>query len=459
METLRMSRKERQRLELLSRVKRGDLRLSKAAELLKLSYRQAKRVYRRYREFEDAGLVHRLRGRSSNRRLASDRREQVLSLYREKYSDFGPTLAAEYLATADGQKVAVTTLRQWLVGAGLWTARRRRSEHRRWRARKEYLGEMVQMDGSHHDWFEGRREWAVLMVMIDDATNRTYAWFFEEETTVAAMTTFRRYVERHGLPRSLYVDRASIYEPTRDATVDEELAETGPLTQFGRAMEELDVNLICAHSPQAKGRVERRHGVFQDRLVKALRLAGIRDLETANRFLDETFLSELNRRFTVEARQSADVHRRLPREVSLDRVLCFQELRVVQNDWTVRWRGRYFQLTEANRKLSLVRQKVMVCEHLDGTIDLRYQSRELAWQELTERPARVGTPAAGMTGLGRVGQRPAADHPWRGVKLLPTPSAASAGPPCSASVASVAALPAQPSLRKAGRPKKDKIKV
>lgn len=248
MEILRMSRKERHRLELLGRVKRGDLKLSKAAELLGVSYRQAKRVYGRYQELGDKGLVHRLRGRPSNRRSASDRRDRVLSLFREKYSDFGPTLAAEYLASEDGQKVAVTTLRRWLFQAGLWTARRRRSEHRRWRARKECFGEMVQMDGSHHDWFEGRREWGVLMVMIDDATNRTYARFFEEETTVAAMTTFRRYVEGHGLPRSLYVDRDSIYEPTREATIDEELAETGPLTQFGRAMADLQVKLICAHS-------------------------------------------------------------------------------------------------------------------------------------------------------------------------------------------------------------------
>jgi transposase len=456
METLRMSRKERHRLELLSRVQRGELRLSKAAELLKLSYRQAKRVYRRYRELKDAGLVHRLRGRASNHRLSADRRAQVLSLYREKYADFGPTLASEYLASEDKQKVSVTSLRRWLLEAGLWTSRRRHSEHRRWRARKECVGEMVQMDGSHHDWFEGRREWAVMMVMIDDATNHTYARFFEEETTVAAMMTFGRYVERHGLPRSLYVDRDSIYKPTRAATVDEELAETGPLTQFGRAMKELDVDLICAHSPQAKGRVERRHGVFQDRLVKALRLAGISDLESANQLLEETFLPELNRRFTVEPQQAADVHRRLPREISLDRVLCFQEERVVQNDWTVLWRRRCFQLTEANQTLALVRQWVLVCEHLDGTIRLRYQGRELAWQELSERPARASSLASGMTGLGRVGQRPAADHPWRGRRRAPFP-AASAGPPCSASVASVASLPAQPSLRKAGQPKKEKI--
>lgn len=456
METLRMSRKERQRLELMGRVKQGELKLSMAAEMLDLSYRQAKRVFGRYRELGDAGLVHRLRGRSSNRR-SGDRREQVLCLFREKYADFGPTLAAEYLAAEDGHKVSVTTLRRWLLAAGLWKARCRRPAHRRWRARKDCFGEMVQMDGSHHDWFEGRRAWAVLMVMIDDATNRTYARFFEEETTVAAMTTLRRYVESHGLPRSLYVDRASIYEPTREATVDEELAETGPLTQFGRAMQELEIKLICAHSAQAKGRVERRHGVFQDRLVKALRLASISDLEKANEFLESNFLLDLNRRFTVEPKESANVHRQPPRTLSLDCALSFQEARVVQNDWTVQWRNRWFQLTAANQKLSLVRQRVTVCEHLDGTVHLRFKGRDLAWTELEERPSRTGSRTSGMTGLGRVGLRPAADHPWRGARAVPPSPAASAGPPCSASVASVAALPAQPSLRKAGRPRKDLV--
>lgn len=457
METLRMSRKERHRLELMGRVKRGELKLSKAAELLGLSYRQAKRVYARYSELGDSGLVHRLRGRASNRRSGKERREQVIFLCREKYADFGPTLASEYLASEDDQKVSVTTLRRWMVEAGLWSGRRHRSEHRRWRARKECFGEMVQMDGSEHDWFEGRRDWAVLMVAIDDATNRTYARFFESETTAAAMLTFRGYVECHGLPRSLYVDRDSIYEPTRDATVDEELAGTGPLTQFGRAMQELEVKLICAHSPQAKGRVERRHGVFQDRLVKALRLAGISDLEKANEFLEKTFLPDLNRRFTVEAREPANVHRRAPRSASLTCVLCIQEERVVQNDWTVQWRNRWFQLTEANRNQALVRQKVTVCEHLDGHVHLRFRGRDLAWEELSERPSRSRPAASGMTGVGRAGLKPAADHPWRGVRSAPPAAAASAGPPCSAPVAPVAALPAQPSLRKAGRPKRDLV--
>jgi transposase len=437
METLRMSRRERKRLELLSRVARSELTLAKAAVFLDLSYRQAKRVYRRYREEQDSGLVHRLRGRSSNRRMEGAVRETVLTLYREKYSDFGPTLAVEYLSREDDQKVSVSTLRRWLVSAGLWKGRRRRATHRRWRERKEHVGEMLQMDGSLHDWFEGRRAWASLMVTIDDATNRTYARFFEEETTVAAMTTFWRYVARHGLPRSLYVDRDTIYEPTRDATVDEELAGKEPLTQFGRAMQELEVELICAHSPQAKGRVERRHSVFQDRLVKALRRGGISDLEAANHFLEQVFLPDMNARFTFEPKRRADVHRRVPKGVQLAAVLSFQEARVVQNDWTVQWRNHHFQLTEANQRLALVRQKVLVCEHLDGTIHLKYHGRDLPFDELAERPQRAAKPHTRPTGLGRVSQKPAADHPWRG-RTKPPPLDA-ARPPCTAPVATLPA--------------------
>jgi hypothetical protein len=287
------------------------------------------------------------------------------------------------------------------------------------------------------------------MVMIDDATNFTYAQFFEEETTVAAMTTFGRYVEQHGLPRSLYVDHDSIYEATRAATVDEELAETGPLTQFGRAMQELEVTLILAHSPQAKGRVERRNAVFQDRLVKALRLAGISDLAAANEYLEATFLPELNRQFNVKPKAKADVYRKVPRTVSLPRVLSFQEQRVVQNDWTVTWRHRRFQLTRANQKLALVRQRVLVCEQLDGTIALVHRGRELAWGEITTRPeAPSAATVTGPIGLGRIGLTPAEDHPWR--RPYQAPLAAAARPACSASVAAL------PTLRKPGGKKKRK---
>jgi hypothetical protein len=425
------------------------LTLVKAAELAALSYRQAKRAYARYREDGDRGLVHRLRGRASNRGSDPALRERVLALYRERYADFGPTLAVEYLAAEQQIVLGVETLRRWLLAAGLWQAKRKRGKHRRWRPRKEHVGELVQMDGSEHDWFEGRRPKASLMVMIDDATNWTYARFFESETTVAAMTTFGEYVKLRGLPQALYVDHDSIYEATRDATTDEELRETGALTQFGRAMQDLEVKLILAHSPQAKGRVERRHAVFQDRLIKALRLAGISDLASANRFLQEQFLPDLQRRFVVAAESKADLHRRVPRGVRLERVLAFQESRVVQNDWTVQWRGRWFQIGECERSAGLARQRVLVVEQLDGCIELVYRGRSLSWQELPERPRREKSSATGPQGFSHLGHKPAADHPWRAPTVVASPG------PCSPGSAS-SLVPTALRLASRGRAKKTK---
>ena len=320
-------------------------------------------------------MKHGLRDRASNRRFDAGRRERVLELYRAKYGDFGPTLAVEYLVKCDGEELSEETLRQWLIGAGMWSPRRRGAPHRQWRERREHWGELVQMDGSDHDWFEGRRGKASMMVMIDDATNWTQAKFFESETTAAAMTVFGEYVGHYGLPRSLYVDRASIYETTRDSTVEEALQDTAPLTQFDRAMRELGVELILAHSPQAKGRVERRHGVFQDRFVKALRLQQINTLESANSYLESQYLDELNEQFHVVARSPVDLHRSLPRGLNPNHVLCYQEQRVVQNDWTVSWCNRIFQLGPEHQNLSLARKKILVSELLDETIRLTSGAR------------------------------------------------------------------------------------
>jgi len=409
METILMSRRERHRLEVFSRVRRGEITLVKASELLGVSYRQAKRCFGRYREEGDKGLVHRLRGQPSNRQADAQQKRRILSLYEKKYADYGPTLAAECLGEEDGLTVSVETLRQWLLSAGLWRKRRRYRAYRQRRLRKEYFGELVQMDGSHHDWFEGRRGWAVLMVLIDDATSEVFAWFSEGETTMAAMEAFRGYVEHYGLPRALYVDRDSIYRCDREATIAENLAGKEPTTQFGRAMEELDVRIIMAHSPQAKGRVERVNGTLQDRLVKALRRAKISDLTTANQFLREKFLPAFNRRFVKQAVKSDDLHRRVPRGLDLGRVLSIRETRMVQNDWTVRFENRWFQLAEAHQKLALAGRPITVCQRLDGRLELLYGTRELSYRELAAVPQREVV----VEIRSHQGQRPVADHPWR----------------------------------------------
>lgn len=416
MERIPMSAKERARLEVFGRVRAGDMTLVKAGALLGLSYRQTKRSWSRYREAGAVALVHGLRGQVSNRRDDGKKKARVLRLYVDNYSDYGPTLAAECLAADDKVQVPVETLRRWLLSADLWSRKRQRKAHRRRRPRKEQFGELVQMDGSIHDWFEGRRGDAVLMVIIDDATGRVFARFFEKETLHAAWTTFRCWVETFGLPGSVYVDRHSIYRSDREPTTEELLAGEDPPTQFGRSMQELNVRLIKARSPQAKGRVERMNGTLQDRLVKAMRRSNICDLEYANRFLEEEFLSPFNERFTVPAVQSGDFHRPLDRATDLALILSVQEERVVQNDWTVRWQNRFLQLPCETAAFVQPGMKVKVCELLDGSVRLFCDETELPWSPTRREPAMERKSSGKRTAEIRSsqGQRPAADHPWRG---------------------------------------------
>jgi hypothetical protein len=405
---LLMSRRERKRLAVLAPVKRGELKLVTAGEVMGVTYRQAKRVWRRYRMEGDAGLVHRSRGRPSPRRKPPEIRRRVLARYGQRYGDFGPTLAAEYLA-GEGLAVDHETLRRWLIAEGTRQVRRRGQRHRAWRERKACFGMMVQLDGSDHDWFEGRRDRAVLMVMVDDATSQVWAQFFEAETTRASYDVLEGWVRRRGLPQSLYVDRDSIYRCEGVGSVAEQMAGQGPRTQFGRAMEQLGVELILANSPQAKGRVERTNGVLQDRLVKALRLEGISELGRANEYLARTFLPALNRRFERAAASAADVHRGVPR--NLDEVLSWEEERVVQRDWTVAWEGRWHQVKRDHEPLSLAGKKVVVRRLRDGRVQLVHRGKKLRWRALPQRPQRNLVERKAQKPRAVV--KPAAAHPWR----------------------------------------------
>lgn len=406
-----MSQKERTRLQILSRVKNRSIPLVDASRQMEVSYRQAKRIWRRYRLEGDAGLIHRNRGKPSNRQRPAAQRQAVLSAYVEYYLGFGPTLACEHLAKREGLRLDHETLRRWLEAEGLWNRHRRRCRHRSWRERKAHRGELVQMDGSEHDWFEGRGRRAVLMVLIDDATNHTYARFYPAETTEAAFEVFGRYIRRYGLPHALYVDRDSIYRADRQGRIDEELRAEELTTQFGRAMKTLGVDLKLANSPQAKGRVERRNGLFQDRLVKEMRLFNISSLKAANAYLQKQFLPELNRRFTVPARQPGDVHRPIPVGLLLDEVLCWEDVRTVQNDWTVRWRNRWFQVTAKHQGLNLPGKQITVRERLDRSIALLWRAKRLVFRELPGRPERPAPKR--HPERPRVFHKPTAEHPWR----------------------------------------------
>lgn len=407
-----MSGKERKRMVLMAAVKEGKLSVASAGRTMGVCYRQAKRIWHCFKKKGDAGLVHRSRGQAGPRRKGAKLRRQVLARYAEQYPDFGPTLAAEKLQ-AEGLAVDHETLRRWLVAKGAWVVGRKRQQHRAWRERRESFGQMVQLDGSHHDWFEGRRDKAVLMVMVDDATNRTGAKFSEQETTRASYDVFDAWVRKHGVPGSLYVDRDSIYRCERAASVAEQIAGQEPRTQFGRAMEQLGVEVIMAHSPQAKGRVERRNGLLQDRLVKELRLEGINDLEAANEFLEWKFLPALNRKFTVAARSEVDAHRQ--GAWNLSEVLSWEESRVVGKDWTVVWEGRWFQIEAGHEGLGLAGRKVVVRQLRCGKVQLIYEGAKLRWKELPARPRREPTPPR------RVGKtrlvKPRQEHPWRRDKM------------------------------------------
>jgi len=297
-----LSVKELNRVEVLGRVKAGSLPVVEAAELMGLSYRQAKRVWARYRGGGAKALRHRGCGRESNRGYGKQFRARVLGRYREQYGDFGPTLAAEHLAE-EGLAMSAETLRRWLRESGQ-RGMRKRQPYRQRRERRAHFGELVQLDGSFHEWLEERADRGCLMHMVDDATSTAEGRFYREETIWGAAGVLRRWIEKHGVPRSLYTDWKNVY--VRQATEAEKAAGEAPLTQFGRMCQALGIRIIAANSPQAKGRVERAHGTHQDRLVKKLRLAGIANYEDANRYLDEQYLAEHNRRFARQPASAVD---------------------------------------------------------------------------------------------------------------------------------------------------------
>ena len=413
-----MSKRELSRVEVLGRVKSGQLRVVDAAVLMRVSYRQAKRLWKRYREEGAVGLKHRSAGRRSNRAYGEGFRQRVLGLVREKYGGavgerFGPTLAAEHLRSEDGEEVDGETLRRWMLEAGLWSRERRRRPHRRRRERKEHFGELVQMDGSFHEWLEGRGPGGCLMDLVDDATNTTLARLGEEETIWAAAGALRGWMERYGVPLALYVDWKNLYR--RAATGQERLRGQEPITQFGRMCGKLGIELIAASSPQAKGRVERIHGTHQDRLVKKLRRKGIASHAEANRYLEGEYLPEHNGRFGRVALRREDYHRRAPRASELDKIFRLESERVIGADWVVRYENRYFQLEPESRNYAPAKGKVVVWERPDGQIGIEYRGRAVRWGEIAA-PLRPAVQENRATPTPKTGKRkwvPPADHPWR----------------------------------------------
>jgi len=422
-----MSQRERDRLRVIHEVASGEggaerLTQARAGELLGLSERQVRRLVKRYREQGDAGLIHRSRGRPSNRQLPTRLRTQAMRRMRRAYPGFGPTLAAEKLAERDGLVVSRETLRRWMIEEQLHEPRARRVEARKWRERRQCYGELVQMDTSIHDWFEGRGEEAVLITMIDDATSRVFMRFYAADTTEANMAHLRQYIARFGRPVALYADKASHFTTTRSATLDQQLEGRESETQIERALRELQIEYIAAHSPQAKGRVERSFGTAQDRLVKELRLAAISTIEAANAFLEETYMPLVNQRFTVEPACPVDAHRSAD-GFDLDATFSVHETRAVANDYTIRYHNTRYQITERSLPPGLRGARVILERRLDATLRLRYRKRYLSFQPVgpprrgaTAAPAPVGRrpPSAGPADTKRhAPPKPKPNHPWR----------------------------------------------
>lgn len=409
-----MSKKELSRSGILARVKAGDLRLKDASVLMRVSYRQSKRLWKRYQSGGGAALKHGNAGTRSHRARPAKERNKILRLVREKYGGFGPTLAAEHLASEDQHQVHAETLRRWMLEAGLWSRARKSRPHRKRRERRPHFGELVQFDGSHHAWYQRRAGKSCLMNMVDDATSTVEARLGDQETIWAAAHVLRQWIEKYGVPLALYTDWKNVY--VREPTEKEQLHGTVPVTQFGRMCQKLDIQIIAASSPQAKGRVERGNGTHQDRLIKKMGRRKIRDHDAANRFLQQEYLADHNERFAVEPSEPQDYHRRAPAARELDRIFCLETERVLSNDWVVRYYNHYFQL-EKRSSYPPARAQVTVCEWEDGRIEIRHQGKVQGYREIP-KPQQAPLDLSPAKPARRSGWKPPRTHPWRDTAKL-----------------------------------------
>jgi len=423
-ERIELSQKERERLKVLHEVQRGHLRQREAAGRLQLSPRQVRRLLRRVRKQGDRGLIHGLRGRPSNRKIPGAVQQRAVAQVRRRYGDFGPTLASEHLAR-QGLRVSRETLRQWLIGAGLWKPRRQRVEAVHvWRERRAACGELVMMDSSEYRWLEERGPTLQLIAMIDDASSRFWGRFVEQDSTEENLRTLEQWLRRYGRPVALYTDRGSVFAVNPLPPLEEQLAGEPAQSQFGRALRELDIRWIAARSPQAKGRIERLFGTLQDRLVKEMRLAGVSTIEQANRFLQEVFVPSWEQRFAVAPRQGRDAHRRLRPEHRLEQILSVRVPRSVAHDYTIRWAGQRWGIARADVRPGLRGARVQVERRLDGSVWVRFRNGYLSLAPcppaavLAASPSGLRPPGLAAKTKRKTKYVPPPTHPWKRTLLL-----------------------------------------
>lgn len=370
---LALSKKEVDRLMIINQIEDNQLTVQQAAGLIGISERQTYRILKRIRAEGVKGIIHKLRGRESNRVYPKELKKEIINIYRKQYWDYGPTLYSEMLTEYHNISLNRETVRRWLREESITTSLRKKRPHRRKRERRSCYGELIQLDGSYHDWFEGRGAECCLLNFVDDATGRLYLKFAISENTQDVLQSMWEYVKANGIPRSIYTDRASVY-----------YAE-GKLTDFGRAMKELGVELIFAKSPQAKGRVERSNRTLQDRLIKALRREGISNIAEANNFLQKKFIKGFNKRFAIE-QKAANVHRSA-KEYKLQEVFCFKTNRQVRNDYTINLSGGYIQLLKGASPLPRPKQDITVSKFFNGEIHIYFNGQELNFTELDSKPS------------------------------------------------------------------------
>lgn len=406
-EFLTMSQVDIKRLQFLGKLIGRQLKQVEAAQALRLSVRQVRRLIKRFKQEGAKGLIHRLRGRPGKRAFGPKIRKRVLEACAERYLGFGPTLASEKLAECEKIKISKETLRQWLIQEGAWQpAASGKKRHLKWRERKSCYGQMLQMDGSHHDWLEGRGPWLVLMAQIDDATSRVSARFYEYEGVIPAMDSVKRHIQRHGIPLSIYLDRHKTYKATGEPTLEEQLAGQKVLSQFQRSCAKLGIDVIHAQSPEAKGRVERLFKTLQDRLVKEMRLEGVKTLEEANKFL-ERFLVRFNARFSVPAGSGADLHRTIPKGTDLNGIFSIENTRSLRSDNTVVHERKWYQvLTPVKAK------QIVVQERLDGQTRLLANGRSVRYKNIAGPVVRPVLPASKVKYVAKP-VPPRSAHPWK----------------------------------------------
>jgi len=378
---LPMGQKELLRCKVMEMVKEGQITLGEAALRIKVSYRQAKRIFARYRTEHDRGILHRLQGRQSNNRMSEELKRALVASYRKSYEGFGPTLAAEKLAEREGLKVSRETLRRLLIEEGLWKGKKRRRVYHGRRDPRERFGELVQFDGSHHAWFEGRGPKSCLMNMVDDATGTTLSYLCEQETTEAAMRLLWMWIERYGIPQAVYCDRKNAFVLNREPTIEEQLAGIVPRSPFERACDRLGIEVIVAYSPEAKGRVERSHGMYQDRFVKELRLEGISTIDEANRFLTESYLPRINEKFARLPALPEDAHVPLLDGTDLRDFFCFVDERMVSRDSIIQFKKRLYKVPQTLDPRPRPGDHVSIHTWLDGSVHCFWKDKPLLVEE------------------------------------------------------------------------------